>query len=166
MGFWTQGGKIVVDAEGRPIDCDHCPCDDGEGECCCVQLGTSGTFEACGTGTLWLLINDDDYTDNGTGTITVTITPPVGPPEVFNLDSTGPYDTGMELTDGLTYTYSATGTAEISTSDPFDPSLFDLDGNHLSGFDPTGLHDPEALPCVGFTVYSLVGKICPEGVTP
>lgn len=27
MTFWKKGGKVIVDDKGKPILCDHCPCD-------------------------------------------------------------------------------------------------------------------------------------------
>lgn len=35
--FWTIDGKVIVDSQGRPIYCEHCPCEGGNapGECPC-----------------------------------------------------------------------------------------------------------------------------------
>lgn len=39
--FWTKNGKLVVDAQGRPILCDHCPC----GGCGIVPAGSLIEYE-------------------------------------------------------------------------------------------------------------------------
>jgi alpha-tubulin suppressor-like RCC1 family protein len=128
----------------------------------CVQLGASGIFTAQCTGTLRLFFNDDVFNDNGTLSYTVTIGGLAS-----NVAVVGSNNVGVAVgavTNGLTYTYIASGFCSYDSNES-PSSDVDPNGNNRSGI-PIGCTGPNgtgATPC-GFVCpdticYSLVGRI-------
>jgi hypothetical protein len=132
-------------------------------ECSCYQLGTSGTFTAYSTGTLYLFFNDDAFSDNTN--FYTAIVYGVGSNSVDANNSSGvPFGT---VSNGVTYSYSASGFC--SWSDHCNPSpsnpdcLADPNGNHPDGQPAdcvaAGWNESGRAICPNAHCFSLVGKI-------
>jgi uncharacterized repeat protein (TIGR03803 family) len=164
--FWGWGnnsdGEVgdysyanIVDPPAGPLQfCDTC-----------VQLGTSGTFTAHGTGTLTLFFNDNDYSDNTNGSYIVTITGLTNNVTVWASNSLG-VAVGT-VSNGFTYSYSASGYC-LRGGDcipgGYATCYTDADGNDQTTHALVGCANGGAVnachtPCPSGICYSLVGDI-------
>jgi hypothetical protein len=121
----------------------------------CIQLGTSGTFTAYATGTLFLFFNDNKalFGDNS-GAYTVTVTGVVSGAVVPAVEETGVV-VGT-VSNGVIYSYTASGLCTNCNSGS-------------CGEDASGVSTTTGLPrtcsgtsnfiCPDLQCYSLVGKI-------
>ncbi len=63
MAIWTNGGTLVVDGSGKPIDCATCPCNEGTCELGCCNAGRWPDTIQCDLGTLGWVDNGCDACD-------------------------------------------------------------------------------------------------------
>lgn len=124
--------------------------------CSCIQLGTNGSFTAKATGTLVLYFNDrlDAFNDNSSSyNATVDSFPPV----TVLATATNGVTVGT-VTNGLTYTYSATGTCFHCFGGGGCPT--DANGITTNGLRwDCSSSDMSNFVCPNAQCYSLVGKI-------
>ena len=123
----------------------------------CVQLGTNGSFTATATGTLFLFLNDDNFSDNS-GSYTAM----VSGVSATNVIVMANNRTGVEIgtvTNGNVYTYTASGICHHCSDLP------DQCPSDANGTGPrTGLlwdctDDRSGFVCPDLQCVSLVGKI-------
>jgi hypothetical protein len=162
--YWAYGkddygqvgnGTDNVNAVYTPVPLNFCPCGG------CIQLGTNGTFTAPCTGTLFLFFNDDNFPDNS-GAYTATVygvASDVVVPANNNLGVVA----GM-VSNGVTYSYSATGFCVWSTSCHTSPDCAtDANGHHPDGTVAdcvaAGWNASNTAICPNAQCFSLVGKI-------
>jgi hypothetical protein len=148
LAYKPGTGELVFSpATGQlALSCgDGSPSGDGD----CFQMGTSGSFVADRTGTLRLICNDNNYSDNS-GSWSITITPG-GTYTLYG--ATGSVN-GPAVSYGQTYNYTASGIIEIGSPGdcPQDP---DGNGDCVFGSGPADSN----YPCQGLERYSLVGKV-------
>lgn len=63
MAIWTNGGTLVVDGSGKPIDCGSCPCSEGTCELGCCNAGRWPDTIQCDLGALGWVDADCDACD-------------------------------------------------------------------------------------------------------
>lgn len=59
MKVWELNGKLVVDENGKPIECDVCPCLD---DCYLLRVAIKKRQQAINWGGLYIDVNDESYT--------------------------------------------------------------------------------------------------------
>jgi hypothetical protein len=138
--------------------------------CSDVQLGTGGVFTATCTGTLLLFFNDNqnDFNDNsGAYTATVGVVSNIIVQALFSSGVATGIVAGI-VSNGVTYSYSATGLCTWSTSCTASPDCTtDANGNHTNGV-PADCVAANwtpgrcTAPCPTLQCFSLVGKIVPQ----
>jgi alpha-tubulin suppressor-like RCC1 family protein len=131
----------------------------------CVQLipmGTGGTFQVQCTGTLRLFFNDDNFSDNYVGSYSVTISNLTsGASTSVMVGSTNQFGVAVgTVTNGVTYSYSATGYCCMTGGTLDSGCEVDANGNNTSG-EPWSCDEwvAENAPCPCAHCYSLVGRI-------
>jgi alpha-tubulin suppressor-like RCC1 family protein len=125
-----------------------------------IQLGTNGSFTAQCTGTLFLYLNDyhGEFGDNATNSFSVTIDNGLGTTNV-----PGNAENGVAIgtvSNGVTYTYSATGLCYHCAPGGVPDCPTDPNGKKTNGilWDCSS-RSPCTLVCPECQCFSLVGKI-------
>jgi len=121
----------------------------------CVQLGTNGSFTAHCTGTLVLYFNDEQYYPDNAGSFTAITIVPLITTNVTVWATNGNGVAVGTVTNGDTYTFTATGMCSCNPGD------FNCTGWDANGGDPQtcSYYDMSAAVCPLAKCFSLVGKI-------